>query len=233
MYLDTPSPRANLRVVRQREQQAMRELQRANNLLPAPAFGLPQAVPEPAPFLELVEAQGRNIQVVQQQRVAHYFPGPQHQHLAPYRHLVLPQEDLRRQERRAALQEEDRQRGERAALQEQRRRQERRERHEVVRDQLEQNRQRRKRMEEEERARDREQQVSQEQRERAARSREEALQRLRRNREEVLRRQRRHREEGRQGAEPRARGEGQPERQFNFQEILDLDALNPDYLAPI
>ena len=80
--------------------------------------------------------------------------------------------------------------------------------------------------------------MSQEQRERAARSREEALQRLRRNREEVLRRQRRHREEGRgqegrQGAEPRARVEGQPERQFNFQEILDLDALNPDYLAPI
>ena len=98
--------RANLRVVRQREQQAMRELQRANNLVPAPAhaaaaFGIPQAVPEPAPFLDLVEAQGRNIQVVQR-GAAHFFPAQQHL-VAPRQMVGLPPRDPTIQvERRAA-----------------------------------------------------------------------------------------------------------------------------------
>jgi len=261
--------RANLRVVRQREQQAMRELQRANNLVPAPAhaaaaFGIPQAVPEPAPFLDLVEAQGRNIQVVQR-GAAHFFPAQQH--LVAPRHMVgLPPRDpamqvqiraaqevgaRHRHERQAALVEEDqrrerdRQRHERRAAMaeedqhrereaEARRRQERRQRHEMIREQLEVTRRR---------ARQTEEALTAEQRERSARSREEAVARLRRNREEVQRRQRRA-EEGaarlrRQRGEPAAAAQEQPHqqanqvpaRQFNFQEILDLDALNPEYLG--
>ena len=166
--------RANLRVVRQREQQAMRELQRANNLVPAPAhapaaFGIPQAVPEPAPFLDLVEAQGRNIQVVQR-GAAHFFPAQQHL-VAPRQMVGLPPRDpaiqvqiraaqvqearaRHRHERQAALVEEDqrrdreRQRHERRAAMaeedqrrereaETRRRQERGQRHEMIREQLE------------------------------------------------------------------------------------------------
>lgn len=162
--------RVNLRVVRQREAMAMRELQRANNLVPAPAhaaaaaaFGIPQAVPEPAPFLDLVEAQGRNIQVVQRG----FFPAQQH--LVAPRPIVAPQVQMRaaqveearvvqarqRQERQAALVEEDqrrdreRQRHERrgATVEEDnlqrgreaetRRRQERRQRHDMIREQLE------------------------------------------------------------------------------------------------
>ena len=272
--------RANLRVVRQREQQAMRELQRANNLVPAPAhaaaaFGIPQAVPEPAPFLDLVEAQGRNIQVVQR-GAAPFFPAQQH--LVPPRPMVGIQgrdppiqmerraaeearmraaqvqiraaqvEEVRavqarhRHERQAALVEEDhrrdreRQRHERRAAMaeeeqrreaEARRRQERRQRHDMIREQRER--------------------LTADQRERSARSREEAVARLRRNREEVQRRQRRA-EEGvarlrRQRGEhaPAAAPQEQqhqqanqqqgPARQFNFQEILDLDALNPEYLG--
>ena len=234
--------RANLRVVRQREQAAMRELQRANNLAAGQAggFGLPQAVPEPAPFLDLVEAQGRNIQVVQQ--------APHHHHLLPHRHHGQPADleraradmERRRVERRNAMVEEDR-RQERLAEQ-QRRHQERRRRHEI-REQLEQARRRAERREgaegrervgagqgdvekvgEVERVRERQQQVTNDQRERAVRSREEAVRRLRRNREEVLRRQRRERPQ---------EGEGNPGvRGFNFQEILDLDALQEqEYLG--
>jgi hypothetical protein len=229
--------RANLRVVRQREAQAMRELQRANHLMPVgPPFGIPQAVPEPAPFLDLVEAQGRNIQVVQQQRVPqpHYFPAAvhgaqlvqQHQHLLQQQQQQQQEEQRHRANRRAALQEEDRLRGEREAA-EQRRREERRQRHEHaknhIREQLESTRRRARRLEQEERTRVRQQQVTAEQRERAARSREEAVRRLDRNREEVLRRQRR----AEQGGQAEQAGD---RRQFNFQEILDLDALNPDYL---
>ena len=274
--------RANLRVVRQREQQAMRELQRANNLVPAPAhaaaaFGIPQAVPEPAPFLDLVEAQGRNIQVVQR-GAAPFFPAQQH--LVPPRPMVGIQprdppiqmerraaeearmraaqvqiraaqvEEVRavqarhRHERQAALVEEDhrrdreRQRHERRAAMaeeeqrreretEARRRQERRQRHDMIREQRER--------------------LTADQRERSARSREEAVARLRRNREEVQRRQRRA-EEGvarlrRQRGEhapvaapqeqqhQQANQQQGPARQFNFQEILDLDALNPEYLG--
>ena len=251
--------RVNLRVVRQREAMAMRELQRANNLVPAPAhaaaavaFGIPQAVPEPAPFLDLVEAQGRNIQVVQRG----FFPAQQH--LVAPRPIVAPQVQMRaaqveearqRQERQAALVEEDqrrdreRQRHERrgATVEEDnlqrgreaetRRRQERRQRHEMIRDQLEATRRRARQTQDA--------LLTVEQRERSARSREEALARLRRNREEVQRRQRRA-EEGRLR---RQRGEQAPAqqdqlqanqgpaRQFNFQEILDLDALNPEYLG--
>lgn len=251
--------RVNLRVVRQREAMAMRELQRANNLVPAPAhaaaavaFGIPQAVPEPAPFLDLVEAQGRNIQVVQRG----FFPAQQH--LVAPRPIVAPQVQMRaaqveearqRQERQAALVEEDqrrdreRQRHERrgATVEEDnlqrgreaetRRRQERRQRHEMIREQLEATRRRARQTQDA--------LLTVEQRERSARSREEALARLRRNREEVQRRQRRA-EEGRLR---RQRGEQAPAqqdqlqanqgpaRQFNFQEILDLDALNPEYLG--
>ena len=93
------------------------------------------------------------------------------------------------------------------------------------------------------RARQTQEAMTAEQRERSARNREEAVARLRRNRDEVQRRQRRA-EEGvarlrRQRGEPAAAAQDQPQqqadqgpaRQFNFQEILDLDALNPEYLG--
>lgn len=85
--------RANMRLIRQREQQALRDFERAaRNVyapapppVPAPAplppapfpvYGNPQAVPEPLPFLDLVENHGRNIHVVQQQRMP-FIAGPQ------------------------------------------------------------------------------------------------------------------------------------------------------------
>ena len=94
------------------------------------------------------------------------------------------------------------------------------------------------------RARQNQEAVTAEQRERSARSREEAVARLRRNRDEAQRRQRRA-EEGvarlrrQRGEHPGAGAPEQqhqqadqgPARQFNFQEILDLDALNPEYLG--
>ena len=78
--------RANMRLLRQREQQALRDFERANRVMAAPpapvanpqaphppapfqVFGNPQAVPEPLPFLDLVENHGRNIHIVQQQRM--------------------------------------------------------------------------------------------------------------------------------------------------------------------
>jgi len=288
--------RANLRMVRQREQQAIRELQRQQQAAPfvdngIRAFGIPQAVPEPAPFLDLVEAQGRNIHVVQQQRIP-YFAGPGHVHREHFRNFH-PAEGMA---------------GVAGAVnaEEMRRREERRHRHNMIREQLEETRRRAARLEQD---RLRERQVTEQQRERAQRSREEAMRRLRRNREEVLRRQRRNREpgtgpdfrmerrnreegaevrvervpnafqmateragveqraepiralheqnrhrvrpaqaragherhrEGARGGQERERGppgeqaQGNPQaagREFNFQEILDLDALNPAYLG--
>jgi len=273
--------RVNLRMVRQREQQAIRELQQQQPNHPVGpfgdnngirAFGIPQAVPEPAPFLDLVEAQGRNIHVVQQPRLP-VFAGPGGapvvgplgavHHREHFRNMARGVDERMRNEHRHILEETRR----RAAHLE--------------------------------RERMRQRQVTEHQRERAHRSREEAVRRLRRNREEVLRRQRRNRDplglqEGRgerrnrvEGAEVRvervpnayqagervgvdhgqglhepihrhrvAHGHGHREagrpgggaggqrdpqaagnadvaaaREFNFQEILDLDALNPAYLG--
>ena len=93
------------------------------------------------------------------------------------------------------------------------------------------------------RARQTQEALTAEQRERSARNREEAVARLRRNRDEVQRRQRRaeegvarlRRQRGEPGAAPQEQQHQQadqgPARQFNFQEILDLDALNPEYLG--
>ena len=91
------------------------------------------------------------------------------------------------------------------------------------------------------RARQTEEALTAEQRERSARSREEAVARLRRNREEVQRRQRRaeegaarlRRQRGELAAQeqPHQQANQGPARQFNFQEILDIDALNPEYLG--
>jgi len=297
--------RANLRMVRQREQQAIRELQRQQHQPNHPmgphgdigmrAFGIPQAVPEPAPFLDLVEAQGRNIHVVQQPRLP-FFAGP----IGPGGPPVPPvhhREHFRNFHRADALPE-----GGVRVAEDLRRRDERRHRHNMIREQLEETRRRAARLEQD---RIRERQMTEQQRERVQRNREEAVRRLRRNREEVLRRQRRNREPGagpefrmerrnrEEGAEVRvervpnayqmagervaaeqrveparvvqepghrhrvahghregARGgsgaqdrhrvpvgvqvAGNPQiaaREFNFQEILDLDALNPAYLG--
>ena len=95
------------------------------------------------------------------------------------------------------------------------------------------------------RARQNQEAVTVEQRERSARSREEAVARLRRNRDEAQRRQRRAEEgvarlrrqrgeqagAGAQEQQQHQQAEQGPARQFNFQEILDLDALNPEYLG--
>jgi len=288
--------RANLRMVRQREQQAIRELQMQRQQQPNHPMGpfgdngirgfrIPQAVPEPAPFLDLVEAQGRNIHVVQQPRLP-FFGGPPG---GPVHH---------REHFRNFHQAEGMPVAAVGDAEEIRRRDERRHRHNMIREQLEETRRRAARLEQD---RIRERQMTEQQRERVQRNREEAVRRLRRNREEVLRRQRRNREPGqgqefrmerrnrddgaevrvervpnafqlageRPGAEQRVepvralqepghrarvahaaragsggqdRGRGQPgvqvagnpqaaAREFNFQEILDLDALNPAYLG--
>ena len=199
--------RANMRIIRQREQQALRELERVRVVQPPPAplpagFGLPQAVPEPAPFLDLVhEAHGRNIHIVQQPRLPFVagpllnpFPAPAHPPPPPP--AVAAVRQMRQQELHHQLRER------------QRRFNEQQERREVV-------------------------------------------ERLRRNREEVLRRQRRHRHDGRHRAHsaelrvervPNAfqlreeeernnqqeavagNDQRQNNRDFNFQDILDLDA---------
>ena len=108
--------RNNMRLIRQREQQALRDFERVranrvlgqqapvvgghiNNInlppqhpLPAAApfpgagvYGNPQAVPEPLPFLEVVENHGRNIHIVQQQRMP-FIAGPAAQPLPPVQH---------------------------------------------------------------------------------------------------------------------------------------------------
>merc|ERR1719481_265683 len=103
--------RANMRLIRQREQQALRDFERAaRNVyapapppVPAPAplppapfpvYGNPQAVPEPLPFLDLVENHGRNIHVVQQQRMP-FIAGPQinppGQPMNPFQGPIAPQ----------------------------------------------------------------------------------------------------------------------------------------------
>lgn len=287
--------RVNLRMVRQREQQAIRELQRQQQQPHHPigpfadnagmrAFGIPQAVPEPAPFLDLVEAQGRNIHVVQQPRLP-IFAGPGGAPVAPGPLGPLHNEHFRNYYGRGPERQPE---AVRDPADEVRRREEnqrrRRERHMAF---LEEGRRRAARLEQD---RIRQRQVTEQQRERAQRSREEAVRRLRRNREEVLRRQRRNREPGggqerrnrEEGAEVRVErvpnafqmagervvanpGQAHPRgphvqrlvgrgvaaggqeaqrapladlnpgatatREFNFQEILDLDALNPAYLG--
>ena len=226
--------RANMRIIRQREQQALRELERVRvvqqqqppQVAPAaiPAgFGIPQAVPEPAPFLDLVhEAHGRNIHIVQQPRLpfvagplinpygvgAGHPPPPPPPAVAAVRQLRHHEihQQIRERERQRHLTEHHRQERER------------------------------------ERGR-------------------EVAERLRRNREEVLRRQRRHaghlrpqaaelrvervrnafqqrspggggRQEGRQEGRPANENQQeqtgreqlrQTDRDFNFQDILDLD----------
>jgi len=291
--------RVNLRMVRQREQQAIRELQRQQQQPNHPigpfgdnagirAFGIPQAVPEPAPFLDLVEAQGRNIHVVQQPRVP-IFAGPGGAPVAPGPGPFGPLHEHFRNFHGRVPERQPEAGGVRDVADEVRRREEnrrRRDRHMVFLEEgMEDGRRRAARMRlEQDRVRQR--QVTEHQRERAQRSREEAVRRLRRNREEVLRRQRRNREPGNgmerrnrdEGAEVRvervpnayqmagqrvgvnpgqpvprvahvARGAGRagavggeegPQagrnpavaaREFNFQEILDLDALNPAYLG--
>ena len=196
--------RANMRLLRQREQQALRAFERANRVIAAPpvpvpqpqaqlppapfqVFGNPQAVPEPLPFLDLVENHGRNIHIVQQQRMP-FMAGPVHQVQQPFApqppRMVpapppvqpLPQRHLQGMPPAAGVQ---------------------REQHHVARQQLQgqdhfaryQNM--------------RQRQLTEAQRERERRNRDEAMMRLRRNRDEVLRRQRRFREnvEGRHEAD--------------------------------
>ena len=225
--------RANMRIIRQREQQALRELERVRvvqqqqqpPVAPAiPAFGIPQAVPEPAPFLDLVhEAHGRNIHIVQQPRLP-FVAGPL---INPYGvgggHPPPPPPPAVAAVRQL--------------------------RHHEIHQQI--------------RERERQRHFTEHQRQERERERgREVAERLRRNREEVLRRQRRHgghREDARhrpQAAELRVERvrnafqqrsaapggqEGRPEtenqqgqtrrehlrqtdRDFNFQDILDLDA---------
>ena len=249
--------RANLRMVRQREQEALREIERCRRgAVQAPAildhgirgFGIPQAVPEPAPFLDLVEAQGRNIHVVQQQRLPGraFLAGPAHRYgpPAPGGPPGVPGPAAVRVAAPALpFLHEDRERG--RVLQARLGR-----RLEEARDLAQ-------------RGRELRQQQQREIRDRVQRGRDEAVARLRRNQAEVLRRQRRHREElaapagqvrverlpntfqhrvpaeqrveavrGRHHRQPGPPGvAAAPQRDFNFQEILDLDNLNPALLG--
>ena len=189
--------RANMRLLRQREQQALRAFERANRVMAAPpapvanpqaplppapfqVFGNPQAVPEPLPFLDLVENHGRNIHIVQQQRMP-FMAGPVHQvqqPFAPQPPRMVPAPPPVQPLHQQPLPPRHMQ-GLPPAREQQ-----------VVRQQLP--------------GQDhfaryqniRQRQLTEAQRERERRNRDEAMMRLRRNRDEVLRRQRRFREHG-------------------------------------
>ena len=201
--------RNNMRLIRQREQQALRDFERVranrvlgqqapvvgghiNNInlppqhpLPAAApfpgavYGNPQAVPEPLPFLEVVENHGRNIHIVQQQRMP-FIAGPAAQPLPPVQHHVAQQQPAaavhRARHHLAAA------RG--AALPPNN--------HHHHQDRVHHRH-----------GAGGQDAVAVSQRERERRSREEAIVRLRRNREEVLRRQRRHGHDHREHREHR------------------------------
>ena len=214
--------RANMRLIRQREQQALRDIERANRVVaaaaapvvpapapaaaplppaPFPVYGNPQAVPEPLPFLDLVENHGRNIHIVQQQRMPFIagpiqvqpFPQQPHRPIPPpaVRPPLVPHQpppeawDERRPPPRAAQYEE---RGAGPQPQgphyEVRVAHERRQVPHPHRPHYDARR---------EDPRHRQRHFTEMQRDRERRNREEAVMRLRRNREEVLRRQRRHR----------------------------------------
>ena len=179
--------RNNMRLIRQREQQALRDFERARqqqqanrvmglpapppaqypHLPPAPfqVYGNPQAVPEPLPFLEVVENHGRNIHIVQQQRMP-FIAGPAAGGQQVGQPPAIPPPPLQHQQvRLPPNMGQQRQHG--AAGHQHR------QHHHHHRD------------------------LTAAQRDRERRNREEAIIRLRRNREEVLRRQRRHHDRAR------------------------------------
>ena len=213
--------RANMRLIRQREQQALRDIERANRVVaaaaapvvpapapaaaplppaPFPVYGNPQAVPEPLPFLDLVENHGRNIHIVQQQRMPFIagpiqvqpFPQQPHRPIPPpavrppmVPHQPLPEAwDERRPPPRAQYEERGAGPQPQGPHYEVRVAHERRQVPHPHRPHYDARR---------EDPRHRQRHFTEMQRDRERRNREEAVMRLRRNREEVLRRQRRHR----------------------------------------